>query len=121
MTLQKDGTFQLLDANGRTLFTLSNFDETPFHLDELDETPVIGLSLQLDVPRVEFPARRFDHMALLARAIGEDLGAAVVDDHRMELGAQAITMIRTQVAAIEKKMLAYPIVPGSTLARRLFS
>jgi FtsZ-interacting cell division protein ZipA len=121
LILQADGAFHLLDANGRPLFMLSNFDETPFLPDELEETPVIGLSLQLDVPRVEQPTRRFDELARLAHAIGADLGAAVVDDHRMELGDTAIAMIRSQVAAIEKKMLAYPITPGSTLARRLFS
>jgi FtsZ-interacting cell division protein ZipA len=121
LALQADGAFHLFGASGRTLFMLSNFDEAPFLFAELDETPVIGLSLQLDVPRVESPARRFDEMAALARAIGADLGAAVVDDHRMELGDPAIAMIRSQVAAIEKKMLAYPIAPGSALARRLFS
>ncbi len=119
--LHADGAFHLLDSSGRTLFTLSNFDETPFRHDELDETPVIGLSLQLDVPRVQQPTRRFEEMAALAHALGADLGAAVVDDHRMELGEPAIAMIRSQVAAIEKKMLAYPITPGSALARRLFS
>ncbi len=121
LALQPDGAFHLLDTSGRTLFMLNNFDEAPFRHGELEETPVIGLSLQLDVPRVEQPARRFDEMARLARAIGADLGAAVVDDHRMELGDAAIAMIRSQVAAIEKKMLAYPIAPGSALARRLFS
>lgn len=121
MSLQADGAFHLLDPVGRTLFMLNNFDETPFRHGELDETPVIGLSLQLDVPRVEQPARRFDEMARLAHALGADLGAAVVDDNRLELGDAAIAMIRSQVAAIEKKMLSYPIVPGSQLARRLFS
>ncbi|HEY5994946.1 MAG TPA: cell division protein ZipA C-terminal FtsZ-binding domain-containing protein [Gallionellaceae bacterium] len=121
LVLQPDGAFHLLDDSGRTLFMLSNFDETPFRADELNEMPVIGLSLQLDVPRVEQPTRRFDELAKLARAIGADMGAAVVDDHRMELGDPAIAMIRSQVAAIEKKMLAYPIIPGSALARRLFS
>jgi len=121
LVLQADGAFHLLDAYGRTLFMLSNFDETPFLHSELDQTPVIGLSLQLDVPRVEQPVRRFDEMAALARAIGADLGAAVVDDNRTELGDPAIAMIRSQVVAIEKRMLAYPITPGSALARRLFS
>jgi hypothetical protein len=121
LTLHPEGAFHLLDTNGRTLFTLNNFDESPFLPDELAETPVIGLSLQLDVPRVEQPAERFDEMAVLAHALGADLGAAVVDDNRKELGTQAIAMIRAQVAAIEKKMLSYPIIPGSALARRLFS
>jgi FtsZ-interacting cell division protein ZipA len=121
MTLQADGAFHLLDAQGRTLFSLSNFDNTPFQHHTLDQTLVIGLSLQLDVPRVEQPTRRFDEMAQLARAIGNDLRAAVVDDNRMTLSDAAIAMIRAQVAAIEDRMLAYPIIPGSAQARRLFS
>jgi len=121
LTLQADGAFHLLDAHGHTLFSLSNFDNTPFQHHTMDQMLAIGLSLQLDVPRVEQPARRFDEMALLARAIGKDLRAAVVDDHRVALGDAAIAMIRAQVDAIENKMLAYPIVPGSALACRLFS
>lgn len=121
MALQADGAFHLLDPNGRTLFSLSNFDNAPFQHHGMEDAPVIGLSLQMDVPRVEQPARRFDEMVLLARSIGGDLRAAVVDDHRMALNDAAIAMIRGQVAAIEKKMLAYPVVPGSALARRLFS
>ena len=57
----------------------------------------------------------------VARVLGEDLQADVVDDHRMPLGDPGIAMIRKQVAAIDAKMQAYPIPPGSALARRLFS
>lgn len=121
MALQADGAFHLLDAEGRTLFSLGNFDNTPFQHHTLGQTPVIGLSLQMDVPRVEQPTRRFNEMVVLARVISADLGAAVVDDHRMALGDAAIAIIRSQVAAIEKKMLSYPLIPGSALARRVFS
>lgn len=121
LTLQSDGAFHLLDAYGHTLFSLGNFDNTPFQHHTMDEIPVIGLSLQLDVPRVEQPARRFDEMAALAHSIGGTLQAAVVDDHRLPLNDAAIAMIRAQVAAIEKRMRAHAIVPGSALARRLFS
>ena len=121
MALQADGAFHLLDAHGRTLFSLSNFDNTPFQHHDLDDMPVIGLSLQMDVPRVEHPVRRFDEMVVLARVLGADLRADVVDDYRVALSDAAIAMIRTQVVNIEKRMLAYPIVPGSAQARRLFS
>jgi FtsZ-interacting cell division protein ZipA len=121
LVLQADGAFHLLDADGRTLFTLRNFDESPFMPHELDDTPVIGLSLQLDVPRVAQPARRFEEMVVLARILGDDLRADVVDDHRVALGDAGIAMIRKQVASIDKKMQAYAITPGSPLARRLFA
>lgn len=121
MVLRADGAFHLLDAGGQTLFTLRNFDESPFMEHELDELPVIGLSLQMDVPRVASPARRFEEMVVLARVLGEDLRADVVDDHRVALGDAGIAMIRKQVAAIDARMQTYPIPPGSPLARRLFS
>lgn len=121
MELQADGAFHLLDAHGRTLFSLSNFDNTPFQHHDLDDMPVIGLSLQMDVPRVEQPVRRFDEMVVLARVLGADLRADVVDDYRKTLSDADIAVIRAQVAAIEKRMLAYPIAPGSAQARRIFS
>jgi hypothetical protein len=57
----------------------------------------------------------------MAGKIAAALHAAVADDHRVTLSEAAISRIRAQVAAIENRMLAYPIVPGSAKARRLFS
>lgn len=119
--LQADGNFHLLDERGHTLFTLANFDSEPFQHHTIKQMRVSGLSLLLDVPRVEQPAQRFDEMAVLARKIGMELRAAVVDDHRVALSEPAVALIRQQVAGIEKRMLDYPIVPGSAQARRLFS
>lgn len=119
--LQADGSYHLLDARGHTLYTLADFDGTPFQHHTIKQMRLSGLSLLLDVPRVEQPVQRFDEMAALARKIGMELRAAVVDDHRVALGDKAIAMIRGRVAAIENRMLEYPIVPGSAQARRLFS
>lgn len=119
--LQADGSFHLLDARGHTLFTLADFDGAPLQHHTIKQMKLGGLSLLLDVPRVEHPAQRFDEMAVLARKIGMELRAAVVDDHRVALSEPAVAMIREQVAQIERKMLDYPIAPGSTQARRLFS
>jgi ZipA, C-terminal FtsZ-binding domain len=121
LTLQADGAFHLQDARGFTVFSLSNYDNAPFQHQSLNQTQVNGLTLLLDVPRVEQPARRFDEMAVLARQLAMGLHAAVVDDHRVALGEPGIARIREQVAAIESRMLAYPIIPGSPQARRLFS
>jgi FtsZ-interacting cell division protein ZipA len=79
------------------------------------------LTLLLDVARVERPANRFDEMAVLARELAMDLRAGLVDDHRVSLGDAAIAQIREQVAAIESRMLAGKIAPGSTQALRLFA
>jgi FtsZ-interacting cell division protein ZipA len=122
LTLQADGAFHLLDAHGLTLFTLNNMDNNiPFQHHTLTQMRVQGLTLLLDVPRVERPAHRFDEMAVLARELAMDLRAGLVDDHRVSLGDAAIAQIRGQVVAVESRMLAGKIVPGSAQALRLFS
>jgi FtsZ-interacting cell division protein ZipA len=122
MALQSDGKFHALDEHGHTLFNLGNYDETvPFQHHTLEQIWINGLTLLLDVPRVEQPARRFDQMAVLARQLAMDLRAAVVDDHRVALGEQGFAQIRAQVVAIEERMMLGEVVPGSAQARRLFS
>lgn len=121
LVLQADGAFHLLDEHGHTLFSLSNLENVPFHHHTLGQMRVSGLTLLLDVPRVENPAERFDEMAVLARQLAMDLKAAVVDDRRVALGEAGFSQVRAQVADIELRMLEGGIEPGSAQARRLFS
>jgi hypothetical protein len=121
MALQADGAFHLPDAHGHTVFSLANYEDIPFQHHTLSQMWVNGLTLLLDVPRVEQPTQRFDEMAVLARQLAMDLRAAVVDDHRVALGEPSIAQIRKQIADIESKMLSGKVIPGSTQARRLFS
>jgi FtsZ-interacting cell division protein ZipA len=121
LLLQSDGAFHLLNEQGRTLFSLGNLDNSPFQHHTLTQVRVKGLTLLLDVPRVELPATRFDDMAVLARELAIDLRAGLVDDHRVSLGDASIAQIREQVASIESRMLAGKIAPGSVQALRLFA
>ena len=121
MALQADGAFHLVDAQGHTVFSLSNYENVPFQHHTLAQMWVNGLTLLLDVPRVEQPTQRFDEMAVLARQLAMDLRAAVVDDHRVALGEPGIAQIREQIADIENRMLSGKVIPGSAQARRLFS
>ena len=82
---------------------------------------VKGLTLLLDVPRVEHPVERFDEMVKLAQHLALELGAAVVDDHRVALSELSLAQIREQISLIESRMLAAEIQPGGAQARRLFS
>ena len=121
MSLQADGAFHLPDARGHTLFKLCSYDNTPFLHLTLDQMWINGVTLLLDVPRVEKPAQRFSEMAKLARQLAMDLRATVVDDSRVALGDTSIAQILEQVAAIESRMLTGKVTPGSAQARRLFS
>ena len=121
MSLQADGSFHLPDTRGFTLYSLCNVDAAPFQHHTFNHMRVKGLTLLLDVPRVEKPVQRFDEMVALARDLAKELGATLVDDHRVVLGDSSIAQIREQVASIEARMQSGGIQPGSAQARRLFS
>ena len=121
MNLQADGAFHLLDARGFTLYSLCNVDSHPFQHHTFNHMRVKGLTLLLDVPRVEHPVERFDEMVKLAQHLALELGAAVVDDHRVALSELSLAQIREQISLIESRMLAAEIQPGGAQARRLFS
>jgi FtsZ-interacting cell division protein ZipA len=121
MNLQADGAFHLLDTNGTTIYSLCNLESTPFQHHTFNHMRVKGLTLLLDVPRVERPTQRFDEMVTLARRLAQDLGATVVDDHRVVLSNASLAQIREQIRVIENRMSAGDILPGSARARRLFA
>ena len=103
------------------MFSLANYDKAPFQHHTLGQMWINGLTLLLDVPRVEQPTQRFTEMAVLARQLAMDLRAVVVDDSRVALGDTSIAQILEQIAAIENRMLSNKVIPGSAQARRLFS
>ena len=121
MNLESDGAFHLLDAQGHTLFSLINQDTVPFQHHTLETFSTTGITLLLDVPRVEDPTLRFDQMMDVVRDLAEGLKLIVVDDHRVELSDSGLASTRAQVAAVENSMQENGIVPGSAQARRLFS
>jgi FtsZ-interacting cell division protein ZipA len=121
MALQADGAFHLPDAQGHTVFSLGNFENSPFQHHTLSQLWVNGLTLLLDVPRVAQPTQRFDEMVALAQQLASSLRAVVVDDHRVTLGEAGIVQIREQIATLENRMLSGKVIPGSAQARRLFS
>lgn len=121
MTLEADGAFHLLNTQGNSLFSLINQDTQPFQHHTLEAFSTSGITLLLDVPRVENPGLQFDRLMHMARELATELQANVVDDHRVALSDNSLALIRTQIAAVEEKMNTHGISPGSAQARRLFS
>lgn len=78
---------------------------------------VDGLEMSIDVPRTWQPTKVFDVMVRAANYMARRLGATVTDGHGRALDAQAA---RARVEEIERTMTAAKIVPGSTLALRVF-
>ena len=121
MTLEADGAFHLMDAQGQSLFSLINRDNQPFQHLSLETTSTAGITLLLDVPRVEEPANQFDRMIEVGRLLAKELQLNLVDDHLVVLNDKGLALIRERINDVELKMCAKGITPGSTQARRLFS
>jgi FtsZ-interacting cell division protein ZipA len=121
LTLEADGAFHALNPHGQSAFSLTNQDGTPFQHHTLETFATPGLTLLLDVPRVENPAAQFDKMLCVAHELARELQASLVDDHRVVLSEGGLAHIRAQVASVEAKMNGNGIAPGSAQTRRLFA
>lgn len=121
MTLEADGAFHALDAQGHSAFSLINQDSRPFQHHTLETFGTPGLTLLLDVPRVENPAAQFDQMVRVAHELAGELQVNLVDDHRVVLSDNGLARIREQIAGVETKMRDNGIAPGHAQARRLFA
>lgn len=121
MRLESDGAFHLFNEQGLSLFSLINHDTRPFQHHTLATDSSVGLTLLLDVPRVQDPARQFDLMTQVAHGLAQELQLNLVDDQRVVLSASGLERIRAQIATVDAQMRENGIVPGSAQARRLFS
>jgi len=121
MKLESDGAFHLPDAQGHSLFSLSNRDAQPFQHHLLETMGTAGVTLLLDLPRVENPAAQFDRLMHVANGLAKSLQVNLVDDNLMPLNESGLALIRERIAEVEAQMVAQGIAPGSAQARRLFS
>ncbi|HZW86561.1 MAG TPA: cell division protein ZipA C-terminal FtsZ-binding domain-containing protein [Gallionella sp.] len=121
MTLESDGAFHLLNTQGESLLSLVNQNNQPFQHHHLPTLNTAGITLLLDVPRMERPAQQFDQMMLIARELAKTLQTNVVDDNLVVLNDTGIAQIRTRIVEVETKMSDNAIIPGSLQARRLFA
>src|SRR3989338_2896804 len=121
MTLESDGAFHLLNAHRHSLFSLINLDTKPFQHHTLETFDTAGITLLLDVPRVEDPALQFDRMINVAHELARELQVDMVDDLRVLLSENVVARIRARIVEVETKRRDNGIVPGSAQALRLFS
>ena len=110
-----EGNFHYRSDSGKTLFTLSNQDETPFG------TTSEGLTLLFDVPRVAGGVAVFDYLADFALSLSTALGGTLADDNGKALTESSMTNIRQQLAGIYARMDDRGIAAGSVAALRLFA
>ena len=111
----QDGQFHYRSDSGRTLFTLSNHDETPF------SATSDGLTLLFDVPRVAGGLSVFDYLSDFAQNLAASLGGELADDNGKPLNDASLANIRKQLAGIYAQMDDRGIAAGSMAALRLFA
>lgn len=111
----QDGNFHYRSDSGKTLFTLSNQDETLFG------TTSEGLTLLFDVPRVAGGLSVFDYLADFAQSLSTALGGELVDDNGRPLTEASLGNIRKQLSSIYARMDDRGIAAGSVAALRLFA
>lgn len=121
MTLESDGTYHVRDGQGHTLFKLCDMNNMPLQLAGNENFSASGLTLLLDVPQVAHPTERFNDMIELAYKIADALHLNLVDDNLVALSDGGISLIRSQVHAIDGMMEAQGLLPGSAQAKRLFA
>ena len=117
----ENGAFRLEDADGNRLFSLESQQGEPFDLDRLEGAVVSGVTLLLDVPRLEHGVKVFDRMIDAGTRLASDLGGTLVDDNDAPVTAAGLEQIRAQLRGIYAAMEAKGIRAGTRVALRLFS
>jgi cell division protein ZipA len=106
----------------RHLFSLANLaGGGEFPAGQWERFETAGVTFFMSVPLAHRPAAVFDKMINAAQILAETLGGQLQDQERRPLAKQGIGVIRHQIEAIEEKMRARGIVPGSQTALRLFA
>lgn len=119
--LESSGRFVLRAEDGSVMLAAEDIQGQPLSPERLRSGSLTGLTLALDVPRVNAGARAFERMMELARHLAHKLDAKVVDDNRVELTDAGLKVIRQQLKSVHAAMEAQGIPAGGPLASRLFS
>ncbi|SOD40841.1 cell division protein ZipA C-terminal FtsZ-binding domain-containing protein [Nitrosovibrio sp. Nv4] len=119
--LGAEGVFHYRDENNAILFSLGNYEPSPFLPNSMRMLITHGITFLLDVPRVVNGEIVFGQMVHLAEVFTDELDGIMVDDNRLPLSDSGIRKIRQQLGAIQSLMLAHNISPGGETALRLFA
>ncbi|PXW89711.1 FtsZ-interacting cell division protein ZipA [Nitrosomonas sp. Nm84] len=118
--LESEGIFKYRDDSNNILFTLNNYESSPFLPENMKSLTTHGVTFLLDVPRVAHGERVFDQMTHLAKIFSNTLGGIMVDDNRVPLSDSGIQKSKQQLIEIQAAMKKNHIHAGSPSALRLF-
>ncbi|MCO6427109.1 cell division protein ZipA C-terminal FtsZ-binding domain-containing protein [Nitrosomonas communis] len=118
--LESEGAFRYRDENNAVLFSLANYEATPFLPANMRTLTTHGITFLFDVPRVANGEKVFDQMAQLARHFSSTLNGIMVDDNRVPLSDNGLRRSKQQLVNIQATMAAHHIPAGSETALKLF-
>lgn len=121
MRLNRHGAFSMLDDEGKELFTLENRDSTPFNEAQIKEQDILGITFLLDVTAISDGIRTFNKMAGVAKQFADAMNATICDDNSQLVSEAGFDLIRQQLNKIYQQMEEKEILPGSLVAKQLFS
>ncbi|WP_256330070.1 cell division protein ZipA C-terminal FtsZ-binding domain-containing protein [Nitrosospira sp. Nsp1] len=119
--LGAEGLFHYRDENNVVLFSLGNYEPSPFLPGSVRTLTTRGITFLLDVPGVANGEAVFGQMMHLAGIFTDNLGGVMVDDNRIPLSDSGIRKIKQQLVAIQSTMLSRNIPAGGETALRLFA
>jgi FtsZ-interacting cell division protein ZipA len=119
--LGTEGMFHYYDESGTAIFSLGNFEPSPFLHSSMRALTTHGITFLLDVSRVANGESIFGQMVHVARAFADVLGGTMVDDNRVPLTENGIRKIKQQLGVIQSVMQARDIPAGGKVAMRLFA
>jgi hypothetical protein len=120
-TLGAEGLFHYRDENNAILFSLGNYEPSPFLPGSVRTLTTRGITFLLDVPSIAEGEAVFGKMMHLAGVFTDNLGGIMVDDNRIPLSDSGIRKIKQQLIAIQSIMLSRNIPAGGETALRLFA
>lgn len=118
--LESEGIFKYRDDSNNILFTLNNYESSPFLPENMKSLTTHGVTFLLDVPRIAHGERVFEQMTHLAKIFSNTLGGIMVDDNRVPLSDSGIQKSKQQLIEIQAAMKKNHINAGSASAMRLF-
>lgn len=98
-----------------------NREDQPLLAESMRLLATGGITLLLDVPRVQDAVKVYDQMRALAKRLATTLDAELVDDKGRPLTDAGLGTIRSQLQTVQATMRAKGIEPGGARALRLFT
>ena len=114
------GMLYAFDVKNRPAFTMSILGGIP-HDGSGAAAQVAGLTLTLDVPKVQEGVTVFDRMMQLASHLANHLDAVIVDESRAPLSDAMLSKIRARIDELHQSMVQHEIPPGDRRALRLYA